>query len=147
MTLSGDPKQLENISYISTDKVDITAATSDIVKEVEVSLPSGVSIVRRQNIVVRVVITPAPGSITVSVTPVVTNLDPRRTARIETSQVQVQLSGPQPLLFDLKPADVKVEVNGEGLGPGAYSLSPTVVPPPGLKMESLSPEKVLLTVQ
>ncbi len=128
---------------LETEPVEITGATATIERRVAVLLPEGVTVLGGDpNVLVRIEISAQQGGGSLVIEPTVRGVDAGLVATVTPKSVQVILSGPLPVLQDLKPADVPLVVDMGGRGPGTYKIVPTVVAPPMLKVESLVPDAV-----
>jgi len=130
--------------YVETSSLDLSGAQADIEKQLEIILPSDVTLIGGQSVTVKVGIAPIEGSRTISYRPVemiglATGLD----AHLSPQTVDVILSGPLPVLDSLAISDVSVQVDLSGLTPGTYQLTP-IVPNAGqtLTVESILPGTV-----
>jgi YbbR domain-containing protein len=134
--------------YLDTEPLNIEGATESTEVELELLVPEGVSLLglERPVVVVRVVVVPVEGSITVRRQVEIQGLSPGITATVAPTMVEVILSGPLPLLESLGESDVRVIVDLFELGPGSYSLAPMVVQPPGVSAESVLPANVQVVV-
>lgn len=72
---------------------------------------------------------------------------PSQTVRLQPSQVSVTLSGPWPQVKELKPEEIKAEVNAANLTPGRHRLQVNVTLPPGLTLERISPDTITVRVK
>lgn len=133
------------ISTIPTEQIDIEGARSDIVRSVALQLPSGVSSGDRRSVVtITLQANRAPGSL--GVVARIVNLGPGLVAAQTNPTVALLLSGPLPDLLALRPADVSVTLDALGLGPGIYRLEPKVIVPPGISVDSVTPDRVEVTI-
>lgn len=134
--------------YLDTVPLDIEGATGSIEVELELLVPQGVSLLglERPVVMVRVVVVPVEGSITVRRQVEIQGLSPGITATVAPTMVEVILSGPLPVLQSLGESDVRVIVDLFGLGPGSYSLTPLVVQPAGVTAESVLPANLQVVV-
>ncbi len=130
--------------FVETQPLDLNNAKADISTRLSLNLPSNVSVVGTQDVVVLVGIAAIQGSLTLSGEQVeIIGLDPTLEARIAPATVDVILSGPAPILDVLSTQDVRVVVDVTGLVAGTYQLTPEVeVLVGGLQVESILPAAV-----
>jgi YbbR domain-containing protein len=149
VTLAGAPVILAGLDdFVSTRPITITGATVSLVQRTTLTLPQGVALVETQFVTVSVEIVPLEGSRTISVPVTYQGLQPGLAAAIAPEVVDLVLSGPQPLLNQLRPADVTVVLNLlEVDTPGTYRLQPTVLLPEGLSLTSINPGVVVVRVE
>jgi YbbR domain-containing protein len=69
-------------------------------------------------------------------------LSPEFAAKASPDAVDVILSGPLPRLDTLKRSEVQVIIDVYGLTPGVHKITPTVIVPEGIKVESVLPDIV-----
>ncbi|MCL4466460.1 MAG: CdaR family protein [Chloroflexi bacterium] len=147
VTVVGDPQVLDRLSQVSTQPVDVTRLSSDLHKSTNVVLPSGVSLARSQDIVVRVYINAIQSRQVIQVTPTVKGVSADSVATVNPSTIEVTISGPMPSLLQLGSQDVRAVIDVSGRQPGTYTVAPIVNIPAGLKLESTKPDKVSVTVR
>ncbi len=128
VTIQGDPEVLTSLPpLINTQPVDITGLTDDLIVEVGLDLPAGVSVVGSPSVQVLITIAAQQDSrsLFVRVRPI--GLDEELEAALVPEEIEVFLSGPLPVLQTLDPErDIIVTVDLLGLGPGRYQIEPTV---------------------
>jgi YbbR domain-containing protein len=143
VTLLGPLDLLNVTSFVVTDDIDITGATSDISRIVYLAgLNPGVSISGPRTVSVRVRIGPAQGEAIFGVAPHWTGLASDLRVVSVTSLVEVTLQGELPTLRNASPDQVTASVDLSGLGAGSYRLEPKVEAPAGLKVANISPASV-----
>ena len=145
-TVAGDPRALAEMSYLPTRPVDVSGAVGDVAVSVEPALPTGVALARSQTLFARVLISPVEGSKVVDIAPQVKGSGDRQVT-IHTGSVQVTISGPMPVLARLRPQDVQVTVDVTGVAAGTHNLKPIISLPSLLKLVSLTPNEVAVTVR
>jgi YbbR domain-containing protein len=129
---------------VETQPVDLDAASSNLNLRVSLVLPSGISVVGQQTVLIQAGISPVQSSLTLTNQAVeVTGLPESLLAHISPSSVDVILSGPIPILDTLRPQDVRVTVDVQNLAPGSYQLTPTVkIITANIEVESVNPGAV-----
>jgi len=128
VTVQGDPALIESLPpLINTQAVDLTGLTDDLIIEVGLDLPAGVSIVGSPTVEVLITIAAQQDSRSLVVQAAPVGLDAGLRAVIEPAEIEVFISGPLPVLQALDPSkDIIVNVELFGLGPGTYQVEPTV---------------------
>lgn len=144
VTVVGRLDQINNLSGVSTEVVDIEGATADVVRTVRLQLP-GVT-TNQDSVVVTIGIQTVRAPASMPATPRVVNLQPGLVATLTTPVVALNLSGPLADIVQLRPTDVSVTVDASGLGPGSYKLDPKATYPPALQLDAVVPEKVEVTI-
>jgi YbbR domain-containing protein len=148
VTLLGPLELLSVTSFVVTSDIDITGATSDISRIVNiVGVPSGVSISGSNAVSVRVRISAGEGEATYGVAPQWTGLASDLRVVSITSLVEVVLKGELPTLRNVSPDQVTVSVDLSGFGAGSYRLEPQVNAPSGLEVADISPTSVEVVLE
>lgn len=132
--------------FVETEPVDLTDATDEIQKRVQVIVPQGVTVLEGTAVDIIVNITPIEGGTTVQQTPVVQGLGPGLKASVALDSVDVILSGPLPSLEALGPDDVFVLLDLTGLLPGNHVVTPRVVAPTGIRSVGVNPETIEVVI-
>jgi len=149
VTLFGDPGTLSEMPpFVETVPVDINGATEDIEERVPIVLPEAVAAVGAQAVVVHVQIVPIEGSVTMTLNPVIQGLDPElEVESVSPETIDVILQGPLPKLQSLT-ADVNVQavLNLSGLDVGVHAITPVMVVPEGISVQTVLPETVQVTI-
>jgi YbbR domain-containing protein len=117
-------------------------------QRVGLNVPPNVSLVSdNQSVLVQVRIEPQTGARTVTRKPLVIGVTSPLTATISPASVDIVLSGPLPRLNTLTDADVRVEVDASSLAPGVQQLTPRVITPDGITVQSIIPATVQVEVK
>lgn len=113
--------------YVETLPLDLGGAIEDIQKQLGINLPSGVTLIGEQSVMVSVGVAPIQSSRTMSYRPVeMIGLSSGLSTHLSPQTVDVILSGPLPVLDALVFSDVQVQVDLTGLAIGTYQLTPKV---------------------
>ncbi|KPK21183.1 MAG: hypothetical protein AMJ76_03320 [Dehalococcoidia bacterium SM23_28_1] len=143
VTLLGPLELLNVTSFVVTDDIDITGATSDTTRIVYLTgLPTGVSVSGAGTVSVRIRISAAEGEATFGAAPQWTGLASDLRVVSGASLVEVTLQGELPALRNVSPDEVTVSVDLSGLGAGSHRLEPKVEAPAGLEVANISPTSV-----
>lgn len=155
ITVVGNPTGLNQITgLIETTPINLDGATETIVRVVPLNLPDGVTTVVStsgdnngpEGVKVTVEVTPIEDGINLSRPVTQQGIDPSYWWRVNPNRVDVFLSGPLTQLENLKASDVEVIVDLFGLEPGAYSLQPRVFKPDELRVDTILPDTVEVTI-
>jgi YbbR domain-containing protein len=140
---SADPlKVSELLGFVNTEPLDISGASDDIIQQLALALPPGVSLVGNQSVLVQVNIAAIESGLTVPRQLELQGLGVGLAAMPAPATVDVILTGPLPLLDQLQPTDVRVMLDLTGLTVGTYQISPEVI----LLSSKLRAESVLPSV-
>ncbi len=115
--VSGPLEIMQGLSAISTEPVDVTGLKADATRTVRLRLPAGVQS-PRDNVNVRLHVTPAQGEIAMTVVPQLTNVPEGLKPALLVQTVALRLAGELPTLKGLTSANVKVSVSLQGLPDG-----------------------------
>jgi YbbR domain-containing protein len=146
---SDNPDAIQNLpGYVETQPLDISGASADINKSLSLVLPDGVQVVGNPNIIIQVSISAIEDSITLSRPIRFQGITPGLTAILSPSFVDIIISGPAPIIWSLRPADVDVFLDLAGLAPGTYKLKPEVkLLDSSLQVVTISPEQVEVVIK
>lgn len=149
VTVFGPKEAIQQLpGFIETLEVSVKDATGDIEQRVGLNVPPNVSLVSdNQSVLVRVRIEPQTGARTVSRAPLVIGITSPLTATASPASVDIVLSGPLPQLNALTENDVRVEVDASGLATGAQQLTPRVITPDGIMVQSVIPATVQIEIK
>jgi YbbR domain-containing protein len=125
---SADPDLVNNLpGYIETQPLNLTDADEDRQVSLPLSVPSGITVVGESTVKVSVSISPIQGSITLTSLPVeIIGLLPDYEVSLSLGRVDVILSGPIPVLDELKSSDVRVLIDLTDFTEGVYQVEPRV---------------------
>jgi YbbR domain-containing protein len=129
---------------VETQPVELNAASSNLNLRVPLVLPTGISVVGEQTVLIQAGISPVQSSFTLTGQAVeITGLSDTLEAQISPDTVDVILSGPIPILDTLRPQDIHVTVDVSDLTAGSYQVTPTVqILTSDVDVESINPGAV-----
>ena len=141
VTLLGSPSTLDEIgSFVDTIPVDVSGVAGEIVRRVPLAPPAGVtplneSGVTEGSVEVTISVVPQQGNLRLTVPVEVTGMRDGDTIGRSPSSVDVLLAGPLPILNQINADNklVRVVVDVTELGPGAHTVTPTLIFPEGLR--------------
>ena len=146
VTVEAESAILAALVKIDTKPVSIAGATANVVADVPLDLPPGVTALGVTTARVTVSISPQLGSRTFEVGVTLRNADPVTRYDLATGQVVVTVGGALTALDALDAAGLLATVDVAGLGPGEHSVGVSMELPSGLTILALSPPEVSLTV-
>jgi YbbR domain-containing protein len=146
VSLVGDPKTLNAMQTVATNPVNIDGATSDMEVSTGFALPGTVALARSQTVVVRVLVSMADGTKTIEVSPIIANATSGLSYAVSPGSVNVVLAGPIPVLSRLGPDNVPVTIDAQGVVTGTETLKANVKVPQLVKLQSVQPPTVSVTV-
>jgi len=152
VTLFGDPETLAQMpGFIETTPININDATETIQERAPLIIPETISIVAAQAVTVTIEIEPIPGSLTMTLRPVVQGLGADlQVESISPSSIDVLLVGPQPRLNTLRANEnIRAVLGLANLEAGIYTISPILVTPDDVTVQSVLPDtvQVIITVK
>ncbi|MBM4423396.1 MAG: hypothetical protein FJ030_08385 [Chloroflexi bacterium] len=145
---SSDPTIVAALAgFVETEKLDISKASDDLEVRATLVLPEGVSLVGEQTVVVQISIAAIESSLTIQHDLEIQGLGAGLAATASPSAVDVILSGPLPILDSLTHESVRVVLDLLGLPPGLHQVTPQVVAPEGVTVQTILPGtiEVLIT--
>lgn len=150
--VDGPPEALDAVLYVYTQPVNIEGATADVVQSVaidESNLPQGVQVVDPANKQVQVIVQiqrrAEPRSLPNQAVQVV-GLGSGLQAQVDPEQVSVVVEMSEQQLETLQPGDIMVSIDVTGLGPGTYTVMPTVSVPAELRWIRVDPAQTTITI-
>lgn len=146
VTLTAPETALLAVQAIPTAPVDLQNARAPLSRVVPLELPPGVaSSVQRATVSVWIG-KPLLSTVVRDVPVRVVGVPSGRVAHVVPQVVDVQVEGPQDLVARLSPRALRVEVSASGHGVGKYELTPRAVLPPGLRLLSITPSRVVVVL-
>jgi YbbR domain-containing protein len=145
---SPDPAALEALpAFVQTVPIDVSDETQSIDRRVDLDLPEGFSLIGEQNVRVQIDIEPVETSITITRRVELENLGFGLYAYPSPETINLILTGPAVILDELKPVDIHVVLDMEGLSLGSYQLEPQVQGvPEGISWEPPTPNVIEVAV-
>jgi YbbR domain-containing protein len=141
--VQGRQTQLNLLSRVQTEPIDITGLAEPTQFQVSLDLPEGISRDSLDPIVVDVDIAPVLTTAIYNRVVVVQGLDENFEATIVPEEVRVVLYGPEPVLNTLVDEEIQVTIDLFGLSSGVYTIAPVVtVPDRGIEIRSVDPPLV-----
>jgi len=147
VTVYGDPQRVsELLGFLETEPVDVEGAKANLTRSVALVLPEDISLLGVGRVLVRISISPVLGGQTIRVSPTIQGLAPGLEATVSPETVEVILAGPLADLSALQAEDVQVLLDLLDLGPGTYKISPQVVKPDSLEVQSIVPDQLEVVI-
>jgi YbbR domain-containing protein len=145
---SSDPTALEGLpGFVLTTPFDLSGATGDLERRLSLDLPTGVSPVEDQGVLVKVSISPVEGTITVSRLVEIRGLTDGLFATLSPEAVDIILNGPLPTLNSLQLEDVRVIVDLLDLDVGVHQIPAVVlIAPTDVESEPVFPSTIEITI-
>jgi YbbR domain-containing protein len=148
VTLFGMPDELALVNQVSTEPLSIGGLTESTSIEAQLDLPEGTRLAGGdESVTVNIEVQAAIATRTLLLGLVCQGADDGVACLPRLDQVSAVLRGPAAVLADLEPADLLVELDVAGLDPGDHEVEPTLNPPNGINVVSISPGVVALTLQ
>ena len=144
--VQGSLVSVQQADSIALAPVNVNGARSDIVRSVAIPLPDNLQFVgpERATITVTIEAIESTTRTRLLVTPI--NMSGSVAAAFDPRDVDVQLTGPLPVLNALSPGEFAAEVDLAGLGAGTYTVQVRVRTPEGVLVDSVQPETVTVTL-
>lgn len=146
--VQGRPTQLNALSQVKTETIDITGLTESFFTSVTLELPNGVEMAEFVEITVAIEIEPFTSARTYNKVVEPIGLAQGMEATITPETVLVVLFGPSPVLDALAEDEISVTVDLFGLEPGVYTgIEPVVAfPDRGIELRSIQPTVVTASI-
>ena len=147
VSVYGDPQRVsELLGFVETEPVDVEGANANLTRLVALVLPEDISLLGVGRVLVRIFVSPVLGGQTIRVSPTLQGLAPGLEATVSPQTVEVILAGPLADLSALQAEDVEVLLDLLDLGPGTYKVSPQVVKPDSLEVQSIVPDQLEVVI-
>jgi YbbR domain-containing protein len=146
VSLEGDAADLANLTTARTLPISIAGRTSDLDTTVGFDLPSGVTAVTPQQVLVHVFVRAVSESRTFNAGIVVTGARADRTYALSVDQALLTIGGSPPDLDRLSGAQLVVSANVAGLDVGTHDVTLTISVQAGLTVLAISPATVTVTI-
>jgi YbbR domain-containing protein len=146
VTVEAESAVLAALVKIDTKPVSIAGASTDVVADVRLDVPPGISVLGVTTVRVTVSIRPQLGTRAFQVGVGLRNADPTAHYDLGSDQVVVTVGGSLAALNALDGAGLVADVDVAGLGAGPHALAPFVLLPTGLTVVSVAPAQVTVTV-
>ena len=141
---SSDPQLVNELpGYVETNVIDLTGLSDDVDIRATLNLPQGVTLVGEESVLVRLSIAAQNGTLPITLPIEAIGLPPDMEALLSPGSVELLLAGSLPILNNLKPAEIRVAVNLNGMEPGIYQVKPVVdLLPNQVRVVYIQPETV-----
>lgn len=147
VVLQGDNEALSKVpGSVFTQPLELTDATAEIRKSLDLVLPPGVKARDGDSVSVIASITPIVSSTRETRKPHFDSLGDGLEAKVFLETVTVILSGPVPQLDALEEDDVRVVLDLSGLGTGIHTVTPRVELPQDISQDGILPETVEVVI-
>jgi YbbR domain-containing protein len=146
VTVEGESAVLATLVKIDTKSVSIGGATADVVADVPLDLPPGVTALGVTTVRVTASLHPQMGTRSFQVGVTLLGADPTTRYDLGAGQVVVTVGGPLSALNALDGAALEASVDVALLGAGTHAVAPEVGLPASLSLVALSPPAVTITV-
>jgi YbbR domain-containing protein len=147
VTVRGDRSFVDSTTSIPTRAIDVSGASDDVIRTVQLDLPAGAEVTGGvPTVTVTVRIEPAIGTLTFTVLTSATGLGETVAIQGSLPSVTIGLTGELPQLRSLTPADIRATLDLTDRAAGTYRLPIQVTPPSGASVASLTPTEIDVTL-
>ena len=146
VTVSGESPAVRQLEFITTEPVDISGQSVELLQETQLVLPAEVTSTGDDVVTVLVTLTASMGSRTFEVGTVLVGAQPDFSYRLDESSVSVVISGPVSELDKVAIDELSVEVPVDGLPVGDNDVMPNIRTPRGTSVVRTTPATVRVTV-
>ncbi|NQV13503.1 MAG: hypothetical protein HQ530_04365 [Parcubacteria group bacterium] len=151
VAVQGNAEVINDLPYISTQKIDISGITSTTEKQVMLDLPDEVEIVDSSQVTVKIEVETQTITKAISASPRYTGLAADLRVTLATpSAVSLQVTGPAPQLNALKDGEVTASINLSGKKAGSHNIaiaSGAISLPTGISLKSVETKEVQVVIQ
>jgi YbbR domain-containing protein len=147
VTLAGVPSVLDALpGFVETYPISVTNATADLLELSPLTVPDSVVVVGIDFVTVTVEVLPIESSRAMTAPVEIRGVRPEWTATASPNVVDVILEGPDAILADMTPNDLRVIVGVFGLDLGVHRVEPEVLAPENVAVVSIIPETIELVL-
>lgn len=144
--LVGETQDIGNIEYIETEALDLSTITGNNTVTLKLALPKDAKPVNGKDTVSVKVTVETINQNSVSVPVTITGLSAGLNAEPGSKNISVALKGTDSLLSNIKDGDITATIDLTNLAEGEHSIAPKVKVKEGMTIESISPEKLKITI-
>jgi len=146
VTVSGESSDIRQLDSLTTEPVDISGQSVELVTDAPLVLPDGITTNGQPSVSVIVTFTDAVGSRRYEVGTSLTGAQPGYSYRLGVPSVDVILSGSVRQLDELTPDQLEADIPVADLQVGDNEVMPVFEAPRGTSLVSITPESVTVTV-
>jgi len=143
VTLKGPPSVLKQMpGFVRTFPISVTGATQDLVQQTPLTVPASIVVVGVNYVTVTVEVLPIQSTRAMTGVVEVQGVPPEWTVVASPSDVDVILEGPDVVMSELQPEDIRILLNLAGYGLGVHRVEPVVLAPDGVVVVNIIPETI-----
>lgn len=146
VTVEANGDQLSTLTRADTKEIPIGAVTGTLDVDVGLALPTGVLPVGTDTVHVTITIKPETGTKAFEAALFMTGRRPDLEYSLSTTQIQVAIGGPLADLDRIDASAFTVNLDVGALSPGVHELTPTPNLQAGLRLLTVDPSRVTVTV-
>ena len=149
VTIYGAPEIVSALpGFVSTFPIDVTGASSDLIRRVGLMVPEGVTLIGARDVIVEIDIEPVVTTLTFPWKPLILGPERGLTATLSVETFNVSMIGPLALIDSFNPeTDLTLTINLYGMTTGAHEVVPVAQSNmPGVEVESILPATVLVEI-
>ncbi len=148
--VDGDEKLLDALVALSTEPIDVTGVDASFNRTVKIAdLPEGLQILQPSNGEVEVLVQIMQRGVRQSLPSqqvTIVGITPGLEASVTPDEITIDVVAPDDALASLDATTLQIVVDATGLGPGTYSVKPSVIMPPRVQWVTSLPTEVTLTI-
>lgn len=146
--LQGRATQLNLLTWVQTEPIDITGLTESFRPQIALALPIGVTPAEVEEIFVTIAIEPFRTTSIFNRVPQIQGLAAGLEATLSPETVRVVIFGPLPVLNTLLEDEISVVIDLFGLSAGKYNVEPDIDFPEqrGIELRSVQPTQVTVQI-
>ncbi|MDI3508706.1 MAG: hypothetical protein PWP48_1973 [Clostridiales bacterium] len=148
VTIAGSDNDISKVTAIETEPVDLSKVQATSTVKAQLISLDGIDVIEGEPVMVDITVKEQDVQEEVAVTDlVIENLPDGLEINDKPRSITLSVSGPYSLIKKLKPADVKVVVNAEGMSRGRHDVTPTIILPEGIKLIKVEPQPVSVSLK
>lgn len=146
VSVEGDANDLASLETADTAAIQISGASADVVRTVELQLPDGVQTIGSPTVTVTIKLRPVSGSRSFEAGLALNGARPDLVYALSTNSVVVTIGGSIAALERIVPSSLALSLDVTSLDVGAHAVTPAASLASGLTLLGVSPSPVTVTI-
>ncbi|MDK2902593.1 MAG: hypothetical protein PWQ93_512 [Clostridiales bacterium] len=143
VTVAGSDDDISKVTAIETEPVDLSKVQATSTVKAQLISLEGIDVIEGEPVMVDITVKEQDVQEEVAVTDlVIENLAENLEVGDKPRSITLSVEGPYSIIKNLKPTDIKVVVNAQGMSRGRHDITPTIVLPEGVELIKVEPQPV-----
>jgi YbbR domain-containing protein len=143
VTVAGSDDDISKVTAIETEPIDLSKVQATSTVKAQLISLEGIDVIEGEPVMVDITVKEQEVQEEVAVTDlVIENLAENLEISDKPRSMTLSVKGPYSIIKNLKPTDIKVVVNAQGMSRGRHDITPTIVLPEGVELIKVEPQPV-----